>query len=798
MTIGERVGLLITNRQSEVEAVLTDALHLLAYEASKTWPVYEREQSLKQLLLLSRGGDCNYDRPTLGLAYACWYHAQRTSDGLVSLASALCDSDDAEVELLDLGSGTGATWWAVLLIENARRELGLAPRRIRIRAVDSSPTMNEVASVLWDAARAAWPTADVEVDLQLASWLDRPPRIDGGMATLSYVFDHSDATKAAEVGVVLARTLNACGANVVSVLGPSTKGALMDEAIRGLVDGGAWSTADVRTIPNPFKGTIGSLSAVRRLLLHGSTDTRLARLGATSPTWASRATSSTVLERRGGGQLVLDVAKPGRIMFDPAQEFAAAPHRAMTAVLGAAGSGKSRVLVERLVRTVETARPADDLHILVTSFNTLLIDQLQDWFGEADPDGLLEVQAQDFGEGIFKGGSWTVEFLNWDKVPPRLFDVTMDAPSEDEAVFAQLWPFLADEVRSTAADRGWDQRFVADEYRRVFYGLEALTKKQYLAVTRRGRGAALQASDRECLFQIMTDPRRVRGWTDPRVDALVSMRSGYQSPKYDFVFIDECQDYLPADFSIAASLVHDRSGLVVFGDSAQGLHVGSSHWLPTSRDRRWTYHRLRGSYRLPMRICEAVLPLGRQLLASRKHGDSDVADDDIMVPEAVKSATLGIRPVVLDGNSPSVESDLKTIVDYYGGLIDTQRQPSGPFATIPESDHRLKSAMQVAWPGKSIEEASMRKIKGLERPLVVWPTRALIPTASTLGEWVYTILTRTTCVVVIILSSDTDEAVRAVVSRLDRSRLLFWNQQAEDVFDSWAQTVDSSIDPLAC
>ena len=92
----------------------------------------------------------------------------------------------------------------------------------------------------------------------------------------------------------------------------------------------------------------------------------------------------------------------------------------------------------------------------------------------------------------------------------------------------------------------------------------------------------------------------------------------------------------------------------------------------------------------------------------------------------------------------------------------------------------------------------MRKIKGLERPLVVWPTRAPIPTTSTLGEWVYTILTRTTCVVVIILSSDTDEAVRAVVSRLDRTRLLFWNQQAEDVFDSWAPTVDSSIDPLAC
>lgn len=798
MRTGERVGLLVASRQSEVEAVLTDALHLLAQAASAEWPVYEREQSLRQLLLLSRGGDCNYDRPTLGLAYACWYHAQRTGDGLVSLTSALCESNEAEVELLDLGSGTGATWWAVLLIESARQELGFASRRIRIRAVDSSPTMNEVASVLWDAARAAWPNVDVEVDLQLGSWLDRPPRIDGGLATLSYVFDHSDATKAAEVGVVLARTLNACGANVVSVLGPSTKSALMNEAIRGLTDDGGWNTTDAKTIPNPFKGTIAPLSAVRRLLIDGSTDAELGRFGATAPTWANRSTSSTVLERRGGGQLVLDVAKPGRILFDPAQDLAANPHRAMTAVIGAAGSGKSRVLVERLVRTVETTRPADDLHILVTSFNRGLIDQLLDWFVEAKPDGLLQVRAKDVGEGIVNGASWTVEFLNWDKVPPRLFDVSMGAPSSDEAVYTQLWPSLSAELRATAADRGWDQRFVADEYRRVFYGLEALTKQQYLAVTRRGRGAALQASDRERLFQIMTDPRRVRGWTDPRIDALISMRSGDQNRKYDSLFIDECQDFLPADFSLASSLVHDRAGLIVFGDAAQGLHVGSSHWLPTSRDRRWTYHRLRGSYRLPMRICEAVLPLGRQLLASRKHGDSDVADDDIMVPEAVKSATLGIRPVVLDGGSPSVESDLKTIIDYYGDLIDTQRQPSAPFATIPESDHRLKSAMQAAWPGKSIEEASMRKIKGLERPLMIWPTRATIPTASTLGEWVYTILTRTTCVVVIILSSDTDEAVRAVVSRLDRSRLLFWNQQAEEVFDSWARTVDSSIDPLAC
>jgi len=799
MSASRRVGALLAGYQSEVEAVLTNTLRSMAREASATWPVYERERSLEQLLMLSDGRDCNYDRPTLGVTYACWYHAQRTVDGLCSLASPLCDGDESEIELLDLGSGTGATWWAVLLLENARRELGFAPRQIRIQAVDSSPTMNHVAGRLWAALSAARPTPGLTVDLHLASWLDRPPRVDAGLATVSYVFDHSDATKAAEVGNVLARTLDACGADSVTILGPGTKSTLMTEAIRGLTADGSWRSRDAGAtrMRSPFNGTIASLSDVRKALLEGCEDERLIRLGTRSPTWESPATQSTLLERRSGGQLELDVTKPGRVLLDRAQERAASPHRVMTAVLGAAGSGKSRVLVERLVRIVEAARPADDLHILVTSFNKCLIDQLLDWFEVADPDGLVKIRKPASGEGVAAGGSWNVEFLNWDKIPPRLFDIEMGSPSSDEQAFTQLWSTLSDQFRATADERGWDAAFAAEEFRRVVYGLEATTEEEYLAVTRRGRGSGLQPSDRKRLFQIM-QLRQVRAWTDPRVDALASLHSGHQPRRFDYLFIDESQDFLPADFTLAASLVRDPSGLVAFGDGAQGLHVGSSHWLPTSRERPWTYHRLHGSYRLPVRICEAVLPLGRQLLASRRKGDLNVADDDILLPEAVKSATLGIRPVVLDGNSPSIESDIKAIANYYGDLIDTQRHKSSPFATIPESDGRLAAVMQTAWPDASIEQASMRKIKGLERPFVVWSTGAAIDTTSTLGEWIYTILTRTTCVAVIILSSETIPPVRAVVGRLDKSRLLFWDQRAEDVFADWEQLVDSEFDPIAC
>jgi hypothetical protein len=77
----------------------------------------------------------------------------------------------------------------------------------------------------------------------------------------------------------------------------------------------------------------------------------------------------------------------------------------------------------------------------------------------------------------------------------------------------------------------------------------------------------------------------------------------------------------------------------------------------------------------------------------------------------------------------------------------------------------------------------MRTIKGLERPVVVWSTRAEIDADDSLLEWIYTILTRTTGVLIVLLSVETPEEVRRILGRLREDRVLPWTAQAEQRFE---------------
>jgi hypothetical protein len=73
---------------------------------------------------------------------------------------------------------------------------------------------------------------------------------------------------------------------------------------------------------------------------------------------------------------------------------------------------------------------------------------------------------------------------------------------------------------------------------------------------------------------------------------------------------------------------------------------------------------------------------------------------------------------------------------------------------------------------------------------VIWPTGALPPTFDTAAEWVYTICTRTTGLLIIILENTANVSTRRVVARFDRSRLLFWTEEAREVFDTWCHSAD--------
>ena len=193
--------------------------------------------------------------------------------------------------------------------------------------------------------------------------------------------------------------------------------------------------------------------------------------------------------------------------------------------------------------------------------------------------------------------------------------------------------------------------------------------------------------------------------------------------------------------------------------------------------------------------------MGRRL-ESTSDEDYGLALDDIVLPRAVKNAMLGVRPIVVAGTVGQIREQVAQIIGEYAPLFTP---PAGrrAIATIAENDPVMLQALKKLEAEKRlpvgirIEAASMRRIKGLERPLVLWSTKSHLPNSETAPEWIYTILTRTTGVVVVALSAHTPDCIRAIVGRLDRHRLLFWSEQAELEFEIWRRLSNGADDPLA-
>jgi len=489
------------------------------------------------------------------------------------------------------------------------------------------------------------------------------------------------------------------------------------------------------------------------------------------------------------------------LVLDEEQVAAATPEHGLAAILGAAGSGKSRVLIERVVRALERSnRNRRPMHVLVTTFNKPLTTQLHEWLLARLDSAAIGRASSRGGEGdmriSFAGRDLSIRLLNWDKVPSRLFGL-LPGSGQFTSAHARRARSTLDEV---AAFRGLEDpermRFVDAELARVIYGLRCTSRGDYLGVDRAGRQRRLQKGDRGPIYDFAMGQDAPRTFTHARIDAWSEVARGSEpnDGKYDLVAIDEYQDLTYADFDIALGLAKDARSVLVAGDPAQALHLGKSSGRPGSLGRRhWKEHPLRGSYRLPIRVCEAIEPIARSIAEQRQKqpkvttSDPLVTADPIQLPQSVKGAVLGIRPIVIAGTASQVATDLADVLETYRRTIDAADGPRQ--ITIAEGDAYIADVLGTTDVGDlTVQQESMRRIKGLERPCIIWSTRAAMPGDESTAEWIYTIVSRTTSVLILVLSERTPGPVRRVVSQLRRDRLLFWSENAEATFDRWRST----------
>lgn len=148
-----------------------------------------------------------------------------------------------------------------------------------------------------------------------------------------------------------------------------------------------------------------------------------------------------------------------------------------------------------------------------------------------------------------------------------------------------------------------------------------------------------------------------------------------------------------------------------------------------------------------------------------------------------KSASPGPRPVLVHGssNTSGVVEAIRVLARYV--------PENDQITIVPGRTHfkdtgmaSVKTAIEEA--GFNVEVRTMLDIKGLERELVLFPTDNTSHGDESTLEWVYTALTRSVGVVMIVIFENTPPDTAAALSLLDPDHLLFWDSEARQVFES--------------
>lgn len=802
MTIGASARLVDELRSSRtlIDRATTTACRSIIARHDGEWSRWEIEQALRELDRLGRSADCTYDRPSIGVSYALWYQGKRTHDALRTLAPQI-ERLDGPLRIVDLGCGTGATACAVALVAAALERYG-SPNipEIVVDGIDSSPFMVEAAQEIFAALTREIDGSRVRATFRSMPWERVATTGDPTTTAIvgGYLLDHSDGAHADEIArrlMALADKLSA--SSVLLSTAASKRSHLMQ--VRTALQGEEWEPAadDFDRAPSIGRGALGSCHALRSTW-YRSAGLTVRRLWSRRPAWSGDAPASLAMHReRGPISATLIPDERNARLVDAAQEKAATPERRLTVIIGAAGSGKTIVLSERIARTitdVPVTGPAPLM--LVTAFNKavvdLIVDKAMDSL-EAAP-GVTQVHRKR-GEGdhvlevFVSERTARVEFMNRDKLPHRVFGVPLfrqglNLHDEWRREIERRRNQLDAVDRALVARLGHD--FLADEFERVIFGLECFRLAAYQDVERKGRVTPLaRGRTREAVWRLLMEPSPITSYVDQRMlayrkheAAVTQAQPAKLAKRWTHVFVDECQDFTALDIQLLARAPQDPRNLCMAGDASQSVHLGRSYHRPRIAGVQPNIHRLAGSYRLPLRVCEALQPLARDIHSS--HLASRLGDElDTVLLSSRKAAVAGFRPIVLTGEQ--VARQLSDVLRAYVPAEPDQR------LLAANCGRRTRETIARCQRGThwQLENGLMEKYKGLEWPCVVVTNEPVgqSDTSEAASERLFTAMTRTTKLLVIVLWADGDADTTALLGRLDGDRLLFWDESASTAFD---------------
>lgn len=799
----ERLLQWIREQQDVLDRVIADAASdfktTYNYEAFS----FDAARASAEMWNLNHGKDLCYDRPAIGFVYSLWYHGKRVNTFLRYYLHLIIQSlGEEKIELFDLGAGTGAVQWAVGIVYAALKANSIKAPIFSVVNIDSSPFMLQYNEhFLWKHFIQRYPICnEIGAIYRVNSWTNEGiPTKSNIWLTASYLFDHSENAK--ETASDFERLAAVFEPSRLLLLSAARKSTFVDAVVDTLCKS-AYEKVHVvaASAGQMFTGPLRHVGHYRQCLQQ---EADYGFWG--EPSWSMEGLYGVVLVKKQGiffarQQGKIDLYRMpehnrAKIFLTTEQRKAAANGESHSIIVGPAGCGKSVVLTQRVKNIVEDpVYPYNpQLKMLVTTFNKDLTRQLGEWVEQLlDPARCARQQwirgngAEPFSWFKFQGSKApNIYVYHMDILPTKVgglrsCDVTMNG-HDVEAFHLQLLDKAAKEysIKNKIDYKKYakilDPVFLLEEYHRIIYGWQCTRESVYQEKERVGRGnnPTLQYKSvrRRIIWDIICDylsrlnKDGLGNFTMQRHRLLRKLSESNNQGKFDYILVDEIQDCTFADYDIFHRLLKPGGKLILAGDLAQSIHLGTAVHFPTSG---FAKIKLSGSFRLPFLISAAVMPLSQAINSEFKKRKAS-GDTEIISP--YKGSPPGARPIIVYGKDcSSVALKIRDIFIRYRIF---------GFDQIAVFERDCQLASELALQGISCSAEIILRSKGLEKPCVLWSTRVGVDTKKDILEFVYTILTRTTSVLIIAIYETTNakfvEALRYLSQDLER--VILWDTE---------------------
>ena len=251
-----------------------------------------------------------------------------------------------------------------------------------------------------------------------------------------------------------------------------------------------------------------------------------------------------------------------RVFLHPTQrKLVEKEYNGSVRVLGGAGTGKTVVAMHRAKHLASQINLFENKKILFTTYTkNLAIDISENLKKICDEDTLSRIEVKNLDQ-------WVYEFL-------------VKHGYKNEIVYSNKTDYLWEHaLTSKPTELDLADSFFKEEWERVIQDNGVSTLKDYIKVSRVGRGTRLSRTQRKLIWEVFEEyklllsTKNYKEPSDAMRDVRILLKNNEQDSTYAHIIIDEAQDFNAEAFRLIRDMVNEsKNDIFIVGDAHQRIY----------------------------------------------------------------------------------------------------------------------------------------------------------------------------------------------------------------------------------